>query len=78
MRSTLRDYGLEYGRVSILVDSTSAISLAKNPVLHSHSKNIDLRFHFLRDQYEKGQIDLHHIPTETQIVDILTKPLEQT
>ncbi|WVZ83062.1 hypothetical protein U9M48_030245 [Paspalum notatum var. saurae] len=37
-----------------------AISVAKNPVLHSRTKHIDVRFHFLRDHYEKGDIDLVH------------------
>ncbi|WVZ69788.1 hypothetical protein U9M48_018519, partial [Paspalum notatum var. saurae] len=34
--------------------------VAKNPVLHSRTKHIDVRFHFLRDHYEKGDIDLVH------------------
>ncbi|WVZ84075.1 LOW QUALITY PROTEIN: hypothetical protein U9M48_031147, partial [Paspalum notatum var. saurae] len=46
--------------IPLLVDSTSAISVAKNPVLHSRTKHIDVRFHFLRDHYEKGDIDLIH------------------
>ncbi|WVZ64319.1 hypothetical protein U9M48_013858 [Paspalum notatum var. saurae] len=36
-------------------------ALAKNPVLHSRTKHIDVRFHFLRDHYEKGDIDLIHV-----------------
>ncbi|WVZ81189.1 hypothetical protein U9M48_028600 [Paspalum notatum var. saurae] len=51
----------EFGRIPLLVDSTSAISVAKNPVLHSRTKHIDVRFHFLRDHYEKGDIDLVHV-----------------
>lgn len=31
----------------IFVDNKSAISLCKNPVLHDHSKQIDLRYHFI-------------------------------
>jgi hypothetical protein len=31
----------------------------------------------LRDHYEKGDIDLHHIDTQNQIADIFTKPLDQ-
>jgi len=77
MRRTLSDYGLTYGRVPIFIDSTSAISLAKNPVLHSRSKHIDVRFHFLRDHYEKGDVELTHVSTDNQVADILTKPLEQ-
>ncbi|WVZ93074.1 hypothetical protein U9M48_039087 [Paspalum notatum var. saurae] len=52
MLATLRDYGLIYGRIPILCDSSSAISVAKNPVLHSRTKHIDMRYHFLRDNYE--------------------------
>ncbi|WVZ89240.1 hypothetical protein U9M48_035666 [Paspalum notatum var. saurae] len=58
MNATLSDFVLKFGRIPLLVDSTSAISVAKNPVLHSRTKHIDVRFHFLRDHYEKGDIDL--------------------
>ena len=78
MISTLKDYGLTFpGRVPLLCDSTSAISLGKNPVLHSKSKHIDIRYFFLRDHYEKGDIDLVHIGTDFQLADILTKPLPE-
>jgi len=77
MKQTLQDYGLSFGRVPIFVDNMSAISIAKNPVLHSRTKHIDIRFHFLRDNHERGHIDLIHVPSERQTADILTKPLEQ-
>jgi hypothetical protein len=46
-------------------------------VLHSRTKYIEVRYHFLRDNVEKGNIDLIHVPTEKQLADILTKPLDQ-
>ncbi|WVZ79854.1 hypothetical protein U9M48_027383 [Paspalum notatum var. saurae] len=67
MKATLSDFGLRFGRIPLLVDSTSAISVAKNPVLHSRTKYIDVRFHFLRDHYEKGDIDLVHVVTQNQL-----------
>ncbi|WVZ51601.1 hypothetical protein U9M48_002730 [Paspalum notatum var. saurae] len=76
MKATFSDFGLRFGKISLLVDSTSAISVAKNPVLHSRTKHIDARFHFLRDHYEKGDIDLVHVASENQLADIFTKPLE--
>ncbi|WVZ52570.1 LOW QUALITY PROTEIN: hypothetical protein U9M48_003618, partial [Paspalum notatum var. saurae] len=76
MKATLSDFGLRFGKIPLLVDSTSAISVAKNPVLHSRTKHIDVRFHFLRDHYEKGDIDLVHVASENQFADIFTKPLE--
>ncbi|WVZ84722.1 LOW QUALITY PROTEIN: hypothetical protein U9M48_031715 [Paspalum notatum var. saurae] len=53
----------EFWRIPLLIDSTSAISVAKNPVLHSRTKHIDVKFHFLRDHYEKRDIDLIHVET---------------
>ncbi|WVZ80556.1 LOW QUALITY PROTEIN: hypothetical protein U9M48_028024 [Paspalum notatum var. saurae] len=76
MKATLSDFGLRFGKIPLLVDSTSAISVAKNPVLHSRTKYIDVRFHFLRDHYEKGDIDLIHVVSANQLADIFTKPLE--
>ncbi|WVZ64114.1 hypothetical protein U9M48_013681 [Paspalum notatum var. saurae] len=76
MKATLSDFGLRFGRIPLLVDSTSAISVAKNPVLHSRTKHIDVRFHFMRDHYEKGDIELVHVASANQLADIFTKPLE--
>ncbi|WVZ64469.1 hypothetical protein U9M48_013978 [Paspalum notatum var. saurae] len=76
MKATLSDFGLRFGRIPLLMDSTFAISVSKNPVLHSRTKHIDVRFHFLRDHYEKGDIDLVHVVSANQLVDIFTKPLE--
>jgi hypothetical protein len=51
--------------------------LPKNLVLHSRTKQIEVRYHFLRDNVEKGNIDLIDVPIEKQLADILTKPLDQ-
>ena len=65
MIATLRDYRLSFPeRVPIYCDSTSAISVSKNPCLHSRSKHIDICFLFLRDQYENGVVDLIHVDTD--------------
>ncbi|WVZ52635.1 hypothetical protein U9M48_003676 [Paspalum notatum var. saurae] len=76
MKATLSDFGLRFRKIPLLIDSASTISVAKNPVLHSRTKHIDVRFHFLRDHYEKGNIDLVHVVSENQLADIFTKPLE--
>ena len=39
-----------------MVDNQPAIVLAKNLVLHDRSKHIDIKFHFLRDCVDGGQI----------------------
>ena len=59
----------------MLCDNTSAIDLSKNPVLHSRSKHIDIRHHFLHDHVNEGDIKMTHNETEFNIADIFTKPL---
>jgi hypothetical protein len=64
--------------VPLLCDSTSVISVDKNPVLHSKTKHIDVRFHFLRDHYEKSDIRLCHVDTHRQLADIFTKHIDRS
>jgi hypothetical protein len=51
--------------------------MADNPVEHSRTKHIDIRHHFLRDHQQKGDIEVFHISTESQLADIFTKPLDE-
>jgi hypothetical protein len=77
MRLTLRDYGYKFSKVSLLCDNESAIRMADNPVEHSHTKHIAIRYHFLRDQQQRGDIEIAYINTKEQLADIFTKPLDE-
>ncbi|KRX30458.1 Copia protein [Trichinella murrelli] len=55
-----------------------AVTLSKNPEFHKRSKHIDVRFHFVREKYIEGKIDIQHIDSENQKADILTKDLPKT
>eukprot|EP00253_Pinus_taeda_P027607 PITA_27607 len=59
----------------ILCDNQSGIRLSESPVFHDRSKHIDIRYHFIQDMVQRGAIRLHHIGTDEQVADILTKPL---
>ena len=48
---------------AVMVDNQPAIALAKNPVLHDRSKHIDIKFHFLRDCIDGGQIVIKFVET---------------
>ncbi|XP_074356465.1 uncharacterized protein LOC141696184 [Apium graveolens] len=61
--------------VIIYVDNKSAINLAKNPVFHGRSKHIDVRFHFIRECIERGEIEIKYIASDFQRADIMTKAL---
>ncbi|GJU21206.1 retrovirus-related pol polyprotein from transposon TNT 1-94 [Tanacetum coccineum] len=77
MKSQLSDYDIHYKMVPIFCDNTSAIAISNNLVLHSRTKHIDIRHHFIRDHILKGDIELHFISTEYQLADIFTKPLDE-
>lgn len=75
MKQTLKDFDVDFKCIPIKCDSTSAINLSKNPILHSRAKHIDIRYHFLRDHIQRGEIALDFVSTEFQLADIFTKPL---
>jgi hypothetical protein len=77
MRQTLRDYDYKLSKVPLLCDNESAIRMADNPVEHSHTKHIDIRYHFLRDHQQKGDIKIAYVNTQNQLADIFTKPLDE-
>jgi hypothetical protein len=75
---TMRDYGLTYKSVLLMCHSSSAICLAQNSVFHGRVKHIKVRYHFLRDHVEKGDIVMEYIDTARQLADIFTNPLDAT
>ncbi|GKB29741.1 retrovirus-related pol polyprotein from transposon TNT 1-94, partial [Tanacetum coccineum] len=77
MKSQLSDYDIHYKMVPIFCDNTIAIAISNNSVLHLRTKHIDIRYHFIRNHILKEDIELHFIPTEYQLADIFTKPLDE-
>jgi hypothetical protein len=68
--SVITDYSTLY------TDSNSAIELAKNPLYHHRTKHIDIQYHFIREKIKDKLTNLVFIPTEKQLADGLTKPLD--
>ncbi|GJX94208.1 hypothetical protein Tco_0348794 [Tanacetum coccineum] len=76
VKQALVDYGIKLDDIPILCDNKGAIELSKNHVLHSHTKHIEIRHHFLRDNVQKGNISIEKISSEDNIADIFTKLLK--
>ncbi|GKB08410.1 hypothetical protein Tco_0836694 [Tanacetum coccineum] len=53
-------------------------NVIKNPVAHSRTKHIEIRFHFIRDCYEKRLIEVIKIHTDSNVADLLTKGFDVT
>nr|GEU78897.1 retrovirus-related Pol polyprotein from transposon TNT 1-94 [Tanacetum cinerariifolium] len=52
-----------------------SISISYNPVQHSRTKHIDVRYHFIKEKVEKGIVELFFVETEYQLADLFTKAL---
>eukprot|EP00253_Pinus_taeda_P025518 PITA_25518 len=61
--------------IPILCDNTSAIRISKNPVIHSKTKHIPIKYHFLREQVLEQKVKLEYVPSKEQVADIFTKTL---
>ncbi|GKB95887.1 hypothetical protein Tco_0982024 [Tanacetum coccineum] len=75
MRTQLTDYGYHFNKIPIYCDSKSAIAISCNPVQHSRTKHIAVRYHFIKEHVEKGTIELYFVKTDYQLADLFTKAL---
>ena len=61
----LKNLFVELGKTCVehklFSDSQSGIHLAKNPMFHSRTKHIQLRYHFIRSLLEDGELTLEKI-----------------
>jgi hypothetical protein len=57
----------------ILEDNTGAIFLVKNQQVGTRTKHIDVRYHYIREMRERGEVDVLFVRSEKNSSDILTK-----
>jgi hypothetical protein len=61
--------------VPIFSDNQAYIALAKDPVAHSHTKHIDIRYHYIRELITGQKTTIDYYSTVNITANILTKPL---
>jgi len=71
------DAHCRYEPFTVFEDNQGAIALVENPVHHQRSKHIDIRYHFIRDQCNQGNVSVEYKPSSDMIADILTKPVSR-
>jgi hypothetical protein len=65
MKQTLKDIHVEYDEpISILCDNTNTINISKNNVMHSKTKHIAIKYHFLREQTTEKNIKREYVGTK--------------
>ena len=76
LKQILKDLGVSINElVLIYYDNFSRIHLARKPLFHDRTTDIEVHYHIIRERVIAGDVDLQHISTNLQTVDIFTKSL---
>ena len=77
LRNFLIEQGYKILPAKIYQDNKSTLALIKNGRSSNRStRHINIRYFFLKDRVESGEIELQYLPTNEMIADLLTKPLQ--
>ena len=68
LRRIFEDIGEKQKKTVLYCDNKSAIAIAKNPVSHERSKHIFIKYHSIREAQEKGEIQLHFVRQENNLL----------
>ena len=74
LRQLFKDIGTEFVP-TVQIDNISAIRLIKNPEFFKRVKHVDVKFKFICEKYERGEVSFEHVRTEDNLADICTKNL---
>jgi Reverse transcriptase (RNA-dependent DNA polymerase) len=74
----LADQGYDVEKNVLLQDNKSAILLETNGKKSStkRTRALNIRYFFIADQVEKGNLCVEYCPTEEMVADFMTKPLQ--
>jgi len=78
LKNLIKELGKEQDDFPLFSDSQSAICLAKNPILHSRCKHIELKYPFIKNLINDGDLFLLKIPSAENPADMLTKTVTTT
>lgn len=76
LKCLLKDFG-QSDKIKINEDNQSCLKLLKEGKMNPRTKHIDVKYHYIRELEETGQIQFIYCPTEFMLADIFTKPLQR-
>lgn len=56
-------------------NNLGATYLTANPIFYTHTKHIEVDYHFVREQVARKVLDIRFISSKDQVADVPTKPL---
>lgn len=61
--------------LTIYEDNMAAISMTKDTRFHSRCKHLSIKCHFVKDQVQKGMVNVKYCQTSEMFADFITKAL---
>lgn len=59
----------------LYMDNIGAIELSKSYENSKRAKHIDIKLHFIKDLYNKGEFEIKYVSSKDNYADLLTKSL---
>lgn len=76
LRNVLKDLGVDCcSPTTLFEDNQSCIHIASEPCDQKRLKHLDIRYHFIRECIQAGEIRVEYLPTQKQVADMFTKSL---
>ena len=61
--------------VILYCDNISAINISKNPVMHTKTQHITIKYHYLRELVQDKEVKMKYVNTKEKITNIFIKTL---
>jgi hypothetical protein len=79
LKALLKDFDIYIqDPIPLHIDSQSCMKMIENEKFSNRTKHIDVRYHFAKDEILNGNVCLVYEPSESNVADMLTKPLAGT
>ena len=76
-RNFLAAQGYDMAPATIKQDNQSTLALAaKGRSTSERTRHVNIRYFFVKDRVDSGELKLEYLPTADMVADILTKPLQ--
>ena len=73
MQTTLEELGHPQPATPLQVNNQTAAGFANDNIKHRHSKAVDMRFHWIQDHNQQGQLIVFWAPCKTNLANYITK-----
>ena len=77
LRQLLKDMCNHDSSITLNIDNMGTLDLSRNPVHHQRSKHISVRYFFIRQHVQDGDVILKHVSSQSNLADVFTKPISK-